>query len=211
MPAGQARGETAELGSDGRHRPLQKGHEKSGEEHRDDGRRDASRQFRKEKHNGQAQHSGGNCLPLSRSGVMDQLHYQFRCIRRLYDGEAKKVRRLPEENDHRDPRREPRHHGVGDVAQEFSQTERSREDQKNARQKSGHRQPAVSMDRHDPRQDGDEGSGGPANLKPGAAQRGDQESADNGGPQSLRRRASRCDPEPDGQRERDHADGEPRT
>ena len=116
---------------------------------------------------------------------------------------------LPDGDHHGNAAGESRDHRVGNEFDEPPEPERTDEEEKHPGHHGGQRQPLVAVVRGNGEENGDERPGGPADLHKAAAERGDEEAGNDGGPKPLAGGDAGSDAEADGQRQRNDADGDP--
>ncbi len=155
------------------------------------------------------EHAESEGLKIGLRQVLDEGGHLFGSVSGHLHAQAKKLFQLADEDDDRDPTRKTRRDRVGDELDQAAEFQRAHYEQYDARHDRRDDQTVVSVLGHDPKQDWHKRARWPADLDEAAAERGDEESGNDSGPQSPRRFDAGSDGEPDGQRQRDNADRDP--
>ena len=128
--------------------------------------------------------------------------------RHLGDVQPQPVLQLRGGDQHRDAVGEADDDADGHVAHQPSQPEQAQDEQQHAGAGRGDQQVRHAVAVDDAVDDDDEGAGGPADLHVRAAQQGDQQAGDDGGPQAGGGREAGSDGEGHRERQRHDADGQ---
>ena len=124
-------------------------------------------------------------------------------------GQAEQVLDLAGEDDDRDAGGEADRHRIGNVLDVGAEPQEARRDQDQARQQRREQQAVDAVPLDGRRDQHDEGARRPADLEPAAAERRDQEAADDRGVKPAVRRHARGDGDRHRQGQRDDRDGQP--
>lgn len=120
--------------------------------------------------------------------------------------ESEQIAELRRKNDERDAGGEADRDRVRDELDDRAHAREAHDDEKDAGHEGGRREAVVAVLLHDGVHDDDEGARGPADLNAAPGERGDDESTNDGGEQSLLGFDTGCDRERERQRQRHHAD-----
>ena len=189
---------------------MKKGGDDGAEEKGDDGAGDAAGEFARPE-NDEGERSGGEngVGPIDGAGVFgEHFHFFGEFGGNIIDGEAEEIFDLRAEDDDRDAAGETGGDGIGDELDHRAEARETHDEEHDAGHSGADDEILNAVLRDGGVNDANESAGGSADLHAGTAERRDEKTGDDGGPETGLRFDAGGDAEGHGERKGDDADGE---